>query len=38
MANDNLTKAKSGKNDEFYTLYNDIEKEINAKRTVCFRV
>jgi hypothetical protein len=30
MANDNLTKAKSGKNDEFYTLYNDIEKEINA--------
>jgi hypothetical protein len=30
MANENLTKAKTGKNDEFYTLYHDIEKEINA--------
>jgi hypothetical protein len=30
MANDNLTKAKTGKNDEFYTQYHDIEKEINA--------
>ena len=30
MANDNLTKAKNAKNDEFYTQYNDIEKEINA--------
>jgi hypothetical protein len=30
MANENLTKAKTGKNDEFYTQYHDIEKEINA--------
>ena len=28
--NRNLTKAKKTKNDEFYTQYNDIEKEINA--------
>ena len=30
MANSNLTSAKNVKNDEFYTQYNDIEKEINA--------
>lgn len=30
MANKNLTKAKKAKNDEFYTQYHDIEKEINA--------
>lgn len=30
MANSNLTTAKNLKNDEFYTQYNDIEKEINA--------
>ncbi len=30
MANSNLTQAKNAKNDEFYTLYNDIEKEITA--------
>ncbi|MCA9350944.1 adenine-specific methyltransferase EcoRI family protein [Candidatus Saccharibacteria bacterium] len=30
MANTNLTKAKNAKNDEFYTQYHDIEKEINA--------
>jgi hypothetical protein len=30
MANENLTKAKTAKNDEFYTQYHDIEKEINA--------
>lgn len=30
MANKNLTKAKNTKNDEFYTQYNDIQKEINA--------
>lgn len=30
MANENLTKAKTAKNDEFYTQYQDIEKEINA--------
>ena len=30
MANENLTKAKKEKNDEFYTQYHDIEKEINA--------
>lgn len=28
MANSNLTKAKKAKNDEFYTQYNDIQKEI----------
>lgn len=28
--NDTLSQAKSGKNDEFYTLYSDIQKEINA--------
>jgi hypothetical protein len=30
MANSNLTNAKNAKNDEFYTQYHDIEKEINA--------
>ena len=30
MANKNLTAAKTAKNDEFYTQYADIEKEINA--------
>ena len=30
MANKNLTNAKKAKKDEFYTLYNNIEKEINA--------
>lgn len=30
MANSNLTSAKKAKNDEFYTQYHDIEKEINA--------
>jgi len=30
MANINLTNAKNAKNDEFYTQYHDIEKEINA--------
>ncbi len=30
MANSNLTNAKKAKNDEFYTQYNDIEKEVNA--------
>lgn len=29
-ANRNLSKAKTNKNDEFYTQYEDIEKEINA--------
>lgn len=29
-ANSNLTKAKSAKNDEFYTQYVDVEKEIEA--------
>ena len=28
--NKNLTKAKKAKNDEFYTQYHDIEKEIQA--------
>lgn len=30
MANSNLTEAKKAKNDEFYTQYADIEKEITA--------
>lgn len=30
MANTNLANAKNAKNDEFYTQYNDIQKEINA--------
>ena len=30
MANSNLTNAKSAKNDEFYTQYPDIQKEIQA--------
>jgi hypothetical protein len=30
MANENLTKAKKSKNDEFYTQWQDIEKEIYA--------
>jgi hypothetical protein len=30
MANDNLSSAKKAKNDEFYTQYGDIEKEMNA--------
>ncbi len=30
MANENLTTAKSTKNDEFYTQYADIEKEMTA--------
>jgi hypothetical protein len=30
MANKNLTQAKQAKNDEFYTQYQDIQKEIEA--------
>lgn len=30
MANSNLTNAKKAKNDEFYTQYSDIQKEIEA--------
>lgn len=30
MANINLTNAKKAKNDEFYTQFNDIQKEIEA--------
>lgn len=30
MANENLGNAKKAKNDEFYTQYQDIEREINA--------
>jgi hypothetical protein len=30
MPNSNLSNAKSAKNDEFYTQYHDIEKEVNA--------
>ena len=30
MPNNNLTQAKAAKNDEFYTQYGDIEKEIQA--------
>ncbi|MBR1799327.1 MAG: adenine-specific methyltransferase EcoRI family protein [Bacteroidales bacterium] len=30
MANESLSKAKSAKNDEFYTQYYDIEREVEA--------
>ncbi len=30
MPNDNLSDAKKAKNDEFFTQYHDIEKEISA--------
>ena len=30
MSNENLTEAKRAKNDEFYTQFNDIQKEIEA--------
>ena len=30
MANTNIANAKTAKNDEFYTQYPDIQKEINA--------
>lgn len=30
MANENLTNAKKAKNDEFYTQYSDIAKEVSA--------
>ncbi len=30
MANSNLTNAKRAKNDEFYTQYSDIQKEVEA--------
>ena len=30
MANESLSAAKTAKNDEFYTQYYDIEREINA--------
>lgn len=30
MANTNLGAAKAAKNDEFYTQYHDIEREVNA--------
>ena len=28
MANTNLSEAKKAKNDEFYTLYSDIAREL----------
>ena len=31
MGNTNLTRAKRAKNDEFYTQFGDIEKEMMAK-------
>lgn len=30
MANDSLSAAKNAKNDEFYTQYEDIQREVNA--------
>ena len=46
-ANKQFANAKRAKNDEFYTLYEDIQKEINAyleynpdtfrNKTVCYR-
>jgi hypothetical protein len=43
MANKKLSNAKKGKNDEFYTQYNDIQKEIEAyleydSKTFCDKV
>lgn len=32
MANKNFTNAKQAKNDEFYTQYNDIQKEDQLKQ------
>ena len=32
MSNDSMTAAKRAKNDEFYTQFNDIQKEVNAYR------
>ncbi|MDR3328419.1 MAG: adenine-specific methyltransferase EcoRI family protein, partial [Prevotellaceae bacterium] len=29
MANENLHKARNAKKDEFYTQYDDIQKELN---------
>ena len=33
MANTNLANAKTAKNDEFYTQYEDIQREMNIYRT-----
>ena len=30
MAKENLTRAQRAKNDEFYTQYQDIERELQA--------
>jgi hypothetical protein len=30
MAKENLTSAKNAKNDEFYTKFSDIQREIEA--------
>ena len=30
MAIENLSNAKIAKNDEFYTMYDDIQREVNA--------
>ena len=30
MVSENLTRAKAGKNDEFYTQYEDIQREVNS--------
>ncbi len=30
MANKNLTNAKKAKNDEFYTQFSDIQKEVES--------
>ncbi|MDR0328254.1 MAG: adenine-specific methyltransferase EcoRI family protein, partial [Planctomycetaceae bacterium] len=30
MANNNLTQAKNAKNDEFYTQWADIDREVQA--------
>lgn len=35
MANVNLTYAKRAKNDEFYTQYGDIQKEIENCQMLC---
>ena len=37
MRNGNLGQAKANKNDEFYTMYGDIEKEISKYPSDFFR-
>ena len=38
MANENLSQAKSAKNDEFYTQWADIEREVQLKAKILIEV